>query len=215
MARRRLPRPRRPLHDAEREARRGAGRCRSGAAARVAAWVRRVAGRPGRHGACPRPSHRSASRPHACAPSLNGGSLIPCARLPPRQGVVRSGVDFENDPRAVTRERFPLPTLGPLLERVRNEVARGRGFALIRGFPVERYSRRETMIGYWGLGLYWGKAITTNGKGHLIGHIKVGRGPARGFAGTRWCWLASVAGAPAPKEHARIPAYTFPPCLHL
>ncbi len=36
-----------------------------------------------------------------------------------------------------------------------------------------RYSRRETMIAYWGMGLYWGRACSNNNKGHMIGHIKV------------------------------------------
>jgi hypothetical protein len=32
----------------------------------------------------------------------------------------------------VTKEDFPLPTLGPVLEAIREEVVWGRGFALIR-----------------------------------------------------------------------------------
>lgn len=42
-----------------------------------------------------------------------------------------------------------------------------------RGVPVDRYSREETIAAYWGFGLYWGKAVSQNKKGHLIGHIKV------------------------------------------
>ena len=75
--------------------------------------------------------------------------------------------------KTVTREQFPLPTLGPVLEAVREEVRAGRGFALLRRVPVERYSRREVAIAYWGIGLYWGVALSNNAKGHLIGHIKV------------------------------------------
>lgn len=84
----------------------------------------------------------------------------------------------------MTREQFPLPTLGPVLEAVREEVVNGRGFALIRGVPVERYSRQEVMIAYWGIGRYWGKAVSNNKKGHLIGHIKVSllmEGAAQGW----------------------------------
>ena len=46
--------------------------------------------------------------------------------------------------------------------------------SVFRGVPVDRYSRKETIIAYWGFGLYWGKAVSQNKKGHLIGHIKVG-----------------------------------------
>jgi hypothetical protein len=43
----------------------------------------------------------------------------------------------------VTKEDFPLPTLGPYLESVRDEVVSGRGFALIRGVPVDRWGLAE------------------------------------------------------------------------
>ncbi|GBF87480.1 taurine catabolism dioxygenase [Raphidocelis subcapitata] len=95
------------------------------------------------------------------------------------QGVLRAGLDIEKAPRSITKDHFPLPTLGPLLEALRDEVRDGRGFAVIRGFPVDRLSRRETVIGFWGIGLYWGKALSNNKKGHLIGHIKdIGHDPA-------------------------------------
>ena len=35
----------------------------------------------------------------------------------------------------IRREDFPLPTLGPVLDRLRTEVLDGRGFVLLRGVP--------------------------------------------------------------------------------
>jgi hypothetical protein len=35
------------------------------------------------------------------------------------------------------------------------QVLRGRGFALLRGLPVGRWSRQQTLIAYWGVGLHW------------------------------------------------------------
>jgi hypothetical protein len=35
------------------------------------------------------------------------------------------------------------------------QVLRGRGFALLRGLPVERWTRQQTLIAYWGIGLHW------------------------------------------------------------
>src|ERR1700756_837771 len=37
----------------------------------------------------------------------------------------------------IRREDFPLPTLGPVLERLRAEALDGRGFVLLRGMPVD------------------------------------------------------------------------------
>ena len=39
----------------------------------------------------------------------------------------------------ITRTDFPLPTLGPVLDRLRGEVLNGRGFVLLRGLPRERH----------------------------------------------------------------------------
>ena len=30
----------------------------------------------------------------------------------------------------------------------------------------------------WGMGLYWGHAVSQNAKGHPIGHVKVGQQPS-------------------------------------
>src|SRR6478609_4718044 len=38
----------------------------------------------------------------------------------------------------IRREDFPLPTLGPVLDRLRDEMLNGGGFVLIRGLPVDR-----------------------------------------------------------------------------
>ena len=33
----------------------------------------------------------------------------------------------------------------------------------------------KSVLLYWGMGLYWGHAVSQNAKGHLIGHVKVGQ----------------------------------------
>lgn len=73
----------------------------------------------------------------------------------------------------VTQKDFPLPTLGPKLLAIRDELVSGRGFYLIKGLPVRKWTRQEAILAYWGLGTYWGHAVSQNGKGHLIGHVKV------------------------------------------
>jgi hypothetical protein len=67
---------------------------------------------------------------------------------------------------------FPLPALGPRLAEVLRELTQGRGFILMRGFPVERYSREETAIAYMGIGSHFGSFRSQNAKGHLLGHVR-------------------------------------------
>ncbi|MGD0865898.1 MAG: TauD/TfdA family dioxygenase, partial [Rhizomicrobium sp.] len=44
------------------------------------------------------------------------------------------------DYRRWTRDDFVLPTLSPKIESWMRELDRGRGFMLLRGFPVARHS---------------------------------------------------------------------------
>ena len=72
----------------------------------------------------------------------------------------------------LTPAAFPLPTLGPFLRRVLAELLEGRGFVLLRGLPVEHWSREEQAIAYLGLGSWLGRVRSQNAKGHLLGHVK-------------------------------------------
>jgi len=67
---------------------------------------------------------------------------------------------------------FILPTLGPKLIELRDEILRGRGFVLIRGLNVESYTKHDAAIIFWGIGRHFGQARSQNGKGHLLGHVK-------------------------------------------
>ena len=73
---------------------------------------------------------------------------------------------------AISAASFPLPGLGAQLGAILAELLEGRGFAMLRGFPVERYSREEQAIAYLGLGAWLGSARSQNAKGHLLGHVK-------------------------------------------
>jgi len=71
----------------------------------------------------------------------------------------------------IRRDDFPLPTLGPALERLRVEVLDGRGFVLLRGMPVEEWPIADSATAYWGIGSYFGSARSQNAQGHLLGHV--------------------------------------------
>ena len=66
---------------------------------------------------------------------------------------------------------FRLPALGAVLNSVRKEVLRGRGFVLLRGLPVGDWSDEQTATIYWGIGVHLGRAVSQNADGHLLGHV--------------------------------------------
>ncbi|WP_353147431.1 TauD/TfdA family dioxygenase [Pollutimonas bauzanensis] len=51
------------------------------------------------------------------------------------------------------------------------DVAR-RGFGLIRGFPVDKYSQDEIEMFFWGLGALMGKCVSQNAAGHRLGRVR-------------------------------------------
>jgi hypothetical protein len=71
----------------------------------------------------------------------------------------------------VTREHFPLPTLGPELARITDDLINGRGVALIRGVPVERFGKERASTIYWGIGAHLGRPWPQNARGHLLGDV--------------------------------------------
>ena len=79
----------------------------------------------------------------------------------------------------IGQNEFALPTLAAGLENIQAEVVNGRGFVVMRGLPVERYSMEQTAAAYWGLGTHFGRAVSQNAKGHRLGHVKdIGHDPA-------------------------------------
>ncbi|MEO8303780.1 MAG: TauD/TfdA family dioxygenase [Betaproteobacteria bacterium] len=67
---------------------------------------------------------------------------------------------------------FPLPILAPRVARLRQELLHGRGFVLLRGFPVTRWGARLCAVAFYGLGVHIGHPRTQNAEGHLLGHVR-------------------------------------------
>jgi TfdA family taurine catabolism dioxygenase TauD len=72
----------------------------------------------------------------------------------------------------ITAEGFRLPTLGPRLAAVLEDLLYGRGFAVLRGLPVERLGVEDSAIAYLGIGAHFGSFRSQNARGHLLGHVK-------------------------------------------
>ncbi len=71
----------------------------------------------------------------------------------------------------IRAEDFPLPALGPVLRHLREDLLHGRGFGVLRGFPVEDATARQRGIGFFGIGAHLGEAVSQNARGHALGHV--------------------------------------------
>jgi Taurine catabolism dioxygenase TauD, TfdA family len=97
-------------------------------------------------------------------------SLAPAeiAELDAALAAVRArGIGLE----ALRREDFELPRLAPRIRGWAHDLARGRGFLLVRGLPVGRWGDEASALAYWGLGLHLGVPGAQNPAGERLGHV--------------------------------------------
>ena len=71
----------------------------------------------------------------------------------------------------IDRASFPLTVMRPRLEQALAEMYDGRGFVVLRGLPVERYSDDDVGLIFWGMGRYLGAPLYQNPQGELLGHV--------------------------------------------
>lgn len=67
---------------------------------------------------------------------------------------------------------FSTPRLDDGLAALYDEVLNGRGFVLIRGVPIADFTKTQAAIAFWGIGTRFGRALSQNPKGHMLGHVK-------------------------------------------
>jgi len=79
-----------------------------------------------------------------------------------------TGIDIA----AITATDFQVPALQGLIDEIRLATLHGRGFILVRGMPVARWSKRQCGIAYFGLGAHLGEAMSQNALGHILGHVQ-------------------------------------------
>lgn len=72
----------------------------------------------------------------------------------------------------LTRDDVDLPLLKPVIRGWMDALNRGRGFVLVKGFPVFDYTTEELELGYWTLGRHMGDAVPQNRAGDLLGHVR-------------------------------------------
>ncbi|KAK7425641.1 hypothetical protein QQZ08_007857 [Neonectria magnoliae] len=72
----------------------------------------------------------------------------------------------------VSRDNFPLPTLGPRLDQIRRDVHDGKGFGVIRGLDPQKYSVEDLTVLYLGIQSYIANRHgRQDKKGNMLVHI--------------------------------------------
>lgn len=69
------------------------------------------------------------------------------------------------------KDDFPIHALAPDFARYADELENGRGFLLLRGLPVDRYTEEELNCLYYGLGQHMGTPVRQNPRGELLGAV--------------------------------------------
>ncbi|MFC5747185.1 TauD/TfdA family dioxygenase [Actinomadura rugatobispora] len=80
------------------------------------------------------------------------------------------GLPADRPPAQVTAADFPLPRLAPKLAELVRELEFGRGFAVLRGVPIDLPPAEQYLL-YWGIVAHMGTAVTQNARGELISHV--------------------------------------------
>jgi hypothetical protein len=70
------------------------------------------------------------------------------------------------------REDFPLPRFERIAGCALEALERGPGMFMIRGFPIERYAKDAARAIYWGLGKYFGTAVSQSDEGDVLGDVR-------------------------------------------
>lgn len=94
---------------------------------------------------------------------------------------LKSGVDDLH----ATQADFPLPNLGPKLQKLMRACDGGLGILLVRDVPLQDLSEDHIHRMYWGISLYLGVVMPQSGKAELIGDIRNRNlpGEQRGYTG--------------------------------
>jgi hypothetical protein len=72
---------------------------------------------------------------------------------------------------ALTTADFPLPSFSAKLATILHDIREGRGFVVLRGLPIARYSDADVGTIFYGMGTYLGDTLRQNPRGDLLGHV--------------------------------------------
>ena len=72
----------------------------------------------------------------------------------------------------VEAELYHWPRVVRKLVSIYPEIKCGRGFVVLAGLPIDRYSKEELGLLYWGMGQVLGECASQSAKGDRLGHVR-------------------------------------------
>jgi len=82
--------------------------------------------------------------------------------------LVQSMRGWQGDVTTLTRSQLKLPLVAQRYEAIQRQLEGGRGFALVRGLPVQRYSTEENRLIFWALSLLLGDPQAQDAAGNRM-----------------------------------------------
>lgn len=76
------------------------------------------------------------------------------------------------DTSRMTAADFPLPSFERDAQALRRELRDGRGFVVLKGLPIERYSSEEATLIYWGISRRLGTPVIQNVRGDTLYSVR-------------------------------------------
>jgi alpha-ketoglutarate-dependent taurine dioxygenase len=97
---------------------------------------------------------------------------LPTAVLAELDSAPRRICEAGREISTLTQADFPAPSFAADAEGLRNELESGRGFVVLRGLPIHRYSDEEAAILYWGIATHLAKPIPQNAKDEYLFSVR-------------------------------------------
>jgi hypothetical protein len=72
----------------------------------------------------------------------------------------------------MAKEDFPLGSVEQRLKEVLDRLKNDMGLYVVRGIPINKYTKAEMRMIYQGSGLDMGVALSQSGKGDVLGAVK-------------------------------------------
>lgn len=127
-----------------------------------------------------RPHEQVPTAPLQCAAAWRGADMptledmayrLSTEEIDEVRTAVASTMQLGRESGTLTVRDFPLPRLEPRIKQWRLALSEGVGFQVIRGVPIEQWTKEECELFFWCFGLHIGRPGEQNPQGDLVGHV--------------------------------------------